>query len=600
MWEESTRDQDRIAAYIEHRGLPREVLAVVDPKVLRFHPALPYFDPEGNHRGDFPAMVAAVTDLAGKGITLHRTYLAPDGPGKLDLGPEHPAKKLMTAVADGATKGASIKLSPVTSTVGLAEGIETALAVIAATGQHVCAAGSANGLEAVELPPEVTQVHIWADRDESGRGEEAAERAAARFQEEGRTVLIHLPPGPGKKDWLDVYAAQGDEPLLAARVEDPPWQPHEHDSSVGILLSTVSPEEVDWFWEGRIPLGKLTVIDGDPGTGKSTLTLDLAARASRGGPMPDGSGYRAPVGVVILSGEDGLADTIVPRLTSAGADLTRIVALTECPDGEGEETHPPVLPGDLGVIRQAIARVEAKLLIIDPLMAYLGADTNSHRDQDIRRVLFRVAALAEETGVAVVVVRHLNKSGGGPALYRGGGSIGIIGAARSGLLVAIDPDDEDRRVFASTKSNLGPRPESLSFHLEAGEGEAAHVVWDGTSAHDANALLAAPATGEERTASDEAQEFLLAVLAEGPVASTQIVAEARGAGLSERTLRRAKGALGIESRKRDMRSPWVWELPKVATGSPRWPTSEDGHLRTSSGEGGHLRCEDQPLMEALL
>jgi phage/plasmid primase-like uncharacterized protein len=138
-------------------------------------------------------MIAKVTDIHGNGVTLHRTYLSPDGPGKLDLGDDLPAKKLMTPVSEGGTKGASIKLCAVGSVLGLTEGIETALAVIAATGQHVWAAGSAGGLEAVELPEEVVQVHLWADRDESRRGLEAAERAALRLRQEGRTVFIHLP-----------------------------------------------------------------------------------------------------------------------------------------------------------------------------------------------------------------------------------------------------------------------------------------------------------------------------------------------------------------------------------------------------------------------
>ena len=454
LWKETTADREQIASYVEHRGLPPEVLDRVPLKVLRFHPALPYLDPEGNRVGDFPAMVTKVTAVGGQGVTLHRTYLSPDGPGKLDLDDGLPAKKLMTAVASGATKGASIKLCPVRSTLGLTEGIETGLAVMAGTGQHVWVAGSANGLESVQLPAEVRQVHIWADRDESGPGEAAADRAAARLKDEGRLVVVHLPSGSGKKDWLDVYAAEGEETLLAALAEEPAWSPANSASPVGVLLSTVSPEKVEWFWQGRIPRGKLTVVDGDPGTGKSTLTLDLTARASRGMAMPTGNGEREPVGVVILSGEDGLADTIVPRLLAAGADLDRILALTEVPILSGGGSRPPVLPDDLDLIRQAIGRVQASLVVIDPLMAFLTSDTNSHRDQDIRRVLFQVAALAEETGVAVVVVRHLNKSNTGPALYRGGGSIGIIGAARSGLLVAVDPDDEERRVLPLPRATL--------------------------------------------------------------------------------------------------------------------------------------------------
>lgn len=193
-WEqETTADRDRIAAYLAHRGLPRDVLDAVGLDVVRYHPALPYFDSEGNHLGDFSTMLAKVTDVEGKGVSLHRTYLSPDGPGKLDLGDDLPAKKLMTPVREGATKGASIKLCALRSTLGIAEGIETALAVIAATGQHVWAALCATGLETVELPGEVVQVHVWADRDESKQGLKAAERAALRFRQEGRTVFVHLP-----------------------------------------------------------------------------------------------------------------------------------------------------------------------------------------------------------------------------------------------------------------------------------------------------------------------------------------------------------------------------------------------------------------------
>lgn len=315
--------------------------------------------------------------------------------------------------------------------------------------------------------------------------------------------------------------------------------------------------------------------------------------------MPDGSSQGPPVGVVILSAEDGLADTIVPRLKAAGADLEKIIALTECPDRTGEGTRPPVLPADLEALRKAIAQVDAKLVIIDPLMAFLSGDTNSHRDQDIRRVLHQVAALAEETGAAVTVVRHLNKSNGGPALYRGGGSIGIIGAARSGLLVAVDPDDENRRVLASTKSNLGPRPESLSFHPEAGEDDVVHIVWEGSCTHDANALLAVLVPGEERQAVDEARGFLLAELAEGPVGAKQVKKAAADAGISEASLRRAKTALKVKSEKEGMEGPWSWSLPKATGDGRRCSPSKGEHLQSSSENVEHLRDED-PVMEALL
>lgn len=428
------------------------------------------------------------------------------------------------------------------------------------------------------------RVVILPDNDEPGR-KHARQVVAALDGVAADVKVVELPDLPAKGDVSDWLAGGGTAQALKTIVRDAPLWQSSAQAPVGVLLSEVQPERVSWLWSGRLPLGKLTVLDGDPGKGKSTLTLDLAARLSRGDAMPDGSGGGTPAGVVILSGEDGLADTIVPRLIAAGADLSRVVALASCPDNEGDGEHPPVLPDDLPTIRAAIARVGAKLAIIDPLMAYLSDGTNSHRDQDIRRLLFRVAALAEETGAAVLVVRHLNKAAGGPALYRGGGSIGIIGAARSGLLVAADPDDENRRVLASTKLNLGPPPESLSFHLEADEGGAARVVWDGTSTHGANALLAQPATEEDRHAIDEAKDFLLSALADGPVNVKQVQGDAGRAGVSEATLRRAKTALEIVSEKQGMGGPWVWTLPKVATEARTYSLSGVD----TSGDSGHLQ-----------
>ena len=244
---------------------------------------------------------------------------------------------------------------------------------------------------------------------------------------------------------------------------------------VGKLLSEVEPEQVEWLWPGRLPLGKLAVLDGDPGLGKSALTLDLAARVSAGLELPDGSRC-GPAGVVLLSAEDGLEDTIRPRLDAAGADTERIVALSMI--GVGTRAERLVsLTQDLDAIEAAIRRVGAALVVIDPLMAFLTGKTDSHKDQDIRRALAPLAALAERTGAAVLIVRHLNKSAGGNALYRGGGSIGIIGAARAGLVVAPDPEDPERRILAANKHNLSGAAPSLVFRVEAAPNGAARVAW---------------------------------------------------------------------------------------------------------------------------
>ncbi|MCC6642288.1 MAG: AAA family ATPase, partial [Deltaproteobacteria bacterium] len=300
---------------------------------------------------------------------------------------------------------------------------------------------------------------------------------------------------------------------------------------------------------------------GDPGLGKSSVTLDLAARVTTGRAMPDGS-PGASGGVVLLSAEDGLADTIRPRLDAAGADVSRVVALASIRLDTGERM--PELPLDLAAVEAAIERVSAVLVVVDPLMAYLGPETNSYRDQDVRRALAPLAALAERSGAAVLVVRHLRKSSGGPATHAGGGSIGIIGAARSGLLVARDPEDDDRRILAPTKSNLGPPAASLAYRIVPA-GDAAAVEWLGVTDHSAADLLAAAAAAdsEERHAGAEAREWLGGLLLDGPVPAAEAQRRARADGIADRTLRRAREALGVVIRRRGWGpgSVVTWALP---------------------------------------
>jgi hypothetical protein len=569
VWRSSGPDSGRIEAYLASRGLPPGLMESITSDVIRFHPALSFHDSEGICRGDFPAMVAKVTDVSGQGVTLHRTYLDPYGPNKLDLGSQESPKKLMTPRHPGATKGASIKLAPAGSVLGVAEGIETALAVRAATGQPCWSCVSARGLEEVVLPEQVRTVHVWADNDASGVGRKAAEALAARFSEEGRTVYAHEPEKIGA-DWLDVCRTAGPEVLLDELASRPSWQPPQR---IGVRLDTVTPEQVSWLWPGRLPLGKVSLLDGDPGLGKSTVTLDIAARVSRGWPMPDGTGGGYPAGVVIVSAEDGLADTIVPRLAAAGADLSRILALDKVPDEKGG--HPFVIPDDMPFLVRAIVGASARLVIIDPLMAFLSGGTNSHRDQDVRRALARVHDIAERTGAVVWVVRHLNKTAGGPAVYRGGGSIGIIGAARSGLLVARDPDRDDARVLASTKSNLCAPPSSLGWHLEDTESGVAHVVWDGPSEHGADALLSLPASGDERTAREEAKDFLRDFLAAGPVGAKEVQAAARELGISDATLRRARLDLGVVLERAGFQGRSMWSMPPTLVHEPPYMLTQN-------------------------
>jgi hypothetical protein len=251
---------------------------------------------------------------------------------------------------------------------------------------------------------------------------------------------------------------------------------------VGKLLSEVEPEPVEWLWPRRILRGKITVLDDDPDNGKSVLTTDLAARVTAGLDLPDGTPPEA-AGAVLLSAEDGAADTIRPRFDAAGGDPTSACLL-------GYE-DPFLIPGDMPELERAVRQVRAALVVIDPIMAFLSDDVNANRDQDVRRALAPLKQMAERTGAAVVLVRHLNKTPGGNPLYRGGGSIGFIGAARSGMVVGRHPDDEELRVLAGQKSNLSLAPESLAYRIETADNGAARIVYEGVSSQNAGSILSA-------------------------------------------------------------------------------------------------------------
>ena len=238
------------------------------------------------------------------------------------------------------------------------------------------------------------------------------------------------------------------EPLVAHR-------PHvnSHTATQGpklLRLSDIESRPTDWLWSERIPLGELTILDGDPGSNKSSFLLDLAARVSTGREMLDGSpGVEG--GVILLLGEDSVAKTVRRRLEVAEADLDRIAVLDQ----------EVALPRDLEHIEEAAFEFDARLIIIDPLMPFLSVASNG--DHSVRKALTPLAVMAERGNTAVVMVRHLTKRGRGSGLYRGAGSIGIIGATRSGLLIGRSPDEPAFRVLCQTKSNLGPIAPSLLF-----------------------------------------------------------------------------------------------------------------------------------------
>jgi hypothetical protein len=252
-----------------------------------------------------------------------------------------------------------------------------------------------------------------------------------------------------------------------------------------VCLADVEPEQVAWLWPGRIPAGKIVTLDGDPGLGKSALALTMAAIVSRGGVWPDGTGCEHAGGVLIMTAEDGLADTIRPRLDAARADLSRIHVIDHGFDERGEPTALSL--ADTKQIERHITETGAQLLVIDVLMAYLPGD--AYRDQDVRKALTPLAKLAERTGCAMLLLRHLRKGKGGDPVHSGAGSIGIVGAARAGFVVTRDPDRDDVRIFASVKSNLAACPKSLSYRLIDGRSGAVAVEWLGEDRRCASELL---------------------------------------------------------------------------------------------------------------
>ncbi len=332
-----------------------------------------------------------------------------------------------------------------------------------------------------------------------------------------------------------------------------------------VRLSDVTPEKLRWLSPGRLAAGKITILDGDPGLGKSTLLCEFAARITCGDPLPDGQ-PAAPRGVILMSAEDDLHDTIRPRIDAAGGDPARVISLTTVPQ-LAVVGRLVVIPDHIDILEELIVRTQSALVVIDPLLAFLSSRHSASSEQAVRRALAALKAVAESTGAAMVAVRHLNKSPAANPLYRGGGSIGIIGAARCGLLLAQDPEDPERRILASTKTNLGRLPPSLAFRLVAAPGgDIARVVWDGDSHFTAAQLLRENEgeNAETHSVLAEAREWLRAALAGGPRAAKDILREAGEAGIGHKILYSARRAEGVQIRKeRVTGGRWVWSYAEI-------------------------------------
>lgn len=337
-------------------------------------------------------------------------------------------------------------------------------------------------------------------------------------------------------------------------------------------LADVEPTRIEWLWPGYLAHGKIHLLDGDPKLGKSTLLLDLAARISTGAPWPDGHPGGHPADVVLLSAEDGLADTIRTRLDAAGADTTRVHAITGIRDTGDHDAleRLPSIPRDLGRILTAIETIRPALIIIDPLMAYLGPSADAHRDQDVRRALAPLARLAETLQSAVVLVRHLTKAAGADPLRRGGGSIGIIGAARIALLLARDPTHTDRIILATSASNISTTPPSLACRVITDpDHDSARITWESHPVHytAADLLDAASLTPGDRAERNDADTWLHDYLTDhdGTASYQDIQKAAAEHHIPARTLRRARHRIGATVTRQGYPARATWTLPTPPT-----------------------------------
>ena len=302
---------------------------------------------------------------------------------------------------------------------------------------------------------------------------------------------------------------------------------------------------MQWLWKPYIPFGKLTIIQGDPGEGKTTLALRLAAACSTGTLLP-GMETIEPFNVIYQSAEDGMGDTIKPRLIEAGADLDRVLSIVE------DKKQLSLLDER---IEKAIREHNARLMILDPIQGYIGSRVDINRANEIRTVLKRVTSIAERTGCAIVLIGHLNKASGTSSAYRGLGSIDFRAAARSVLLIGRLKNDPTVRVIVHDKSSLAPEGKSLAFGLGDEDGFRWLDGYDGITSEE----LLYGFTAETKTAA--AEELIRSMLAGGQETMAEdVFRAAQQRGISRRTVNEAKKSiLNIVTKKNG--KYWFWSLP---------------------------------------
>lgn len=320
-----------------------------------------------------------------------------------------------------------------------------------------------------------------------------------------------------------------------------------------IHMEDVVSKEVEWLWYPYIPYGKITIIEGDPGEGKTTLVLKLAAALSSGLPLPcDDDKEYEPIHIIYQTAEDGIEDTIKPRLEKAGADCSMIRVIDET-DKELSMTDDR--------LEQAIIETKARLIILDPIQAYIGATVDMHRANEIRPVLKHLGIIAEKHNCAIILIGHMNKASGSKSTYRGLGSIDIQATARSVLLVARLRDKPNIRIMAHDKSSLAPAGDAIGFEMTEDNGMVCIGPYDITI----DELLSGN-EGRGKKKLDIAENFIKEYFGSNKVIpSNEIMMEAAKRSIKRNTLLSAKKKLGITSDKEkaeDGTIYWTWVMPE--------------------------------------
>lgn len=489
---------------------------------------------------------------------------------------------------DGRVAGLYFPIGRPNGMLCIAEGYATAASVYAATGYAAAVALDAGNLEAVaralgEKYPGA-QIIVCADDDVCGRSNVGLEQAHKAARAAGALVAVPefgTDRPQGAKDFNDMSALCGTAAVARAIanatgpaiIENTPEPVH---GSAGRLAyrraSEIEAKPIHWLWPNRMARGKVSMLAGNPGLGKSQVTVSMAAVVSNGFMWPV---ERAPCErgkVIFLSAEDDAEDTIRPRLEAAGADLSRVYiisAVVECYRADGGEIVRAFnLKTDLARLEEMIVEIgNVAMIVIDPVTAYLG-DTNSHNNAEIRALLSPLSDLAAKHGAAVVCVSHLNKSIGGEALMRVTGSTAFVAAARAAFIVVKDPENGARRLLLPLKNNLGNDQTGLAFSVQSAQVKSAAgliatscVAWEPCAVTvTADEAMIPQGELEGQSEIEDAKEFLRELLADGPVSSRQIRTDAEGAGHSWRTIQRAKKALGLEAVKDGMKGAWKWQL----------------------------------------